>query len=129
MRRPGPWLRQFLMTALALVFTSSTTWAANENNASKIANRMAASAKVLYDIMATPDKAIPDGVTKRAICIAVFPSTIQVAVLVGAKHGKGIVTCRTAKGWSALAPVSITGGSWGPSWVARSSPRATARVT
>jgi lipid-binding SYLF domain-containing protein len=33
--------------------------------------------------------------------------------LVGAKHGKGFATCRTANGWSAPAPLTIAGGSWG----------------
>jgi SH3 domain-containing YSC84-like protein 1 len=28
-------------------------------------------------------------------------------------HGKGIATCRTANGWSAPAPITITGGSFG----------------
>ena len=31
----------------------------------------------------------------------------------GGEHGKGVVTCRTSKGWSAPAPITITGGSWG----------------
>lgn len=80
---------------------------------SDIAKRLAASAKVLDEVMANPNKAIPKGVIQRAQCVAVFPATVQVAVLVGAKHGKGFVTCRTASGWSAPAPLSITGGSWG----------------
>lgn len=29
------------------------------------------------------------------------------------RTGKGIATCRTPKGWSAPAPITITGGSWG----------------
>ena len=29
------------------------------------------------------------------------------------EHGKGVATCRTEHGWSAPAPISITGGSWG----------------
>jgi len=63
--------------------------------------------------MNTPNKAIPSGVMQRAVCVAVFPSTVQVAVLVGGKHGKGFATCRTGHGWSAPAPLDITGGSWG----------------
>jgi lipid-binding SYLF domain-containing protein len=31
----------------------------------------------------------------------------------GAKGGKGVATCRTAKGWSAPAFITISGGSWG----------------
>jgi lipid-binding SYLF domain-containing protein len=31
----------------------------------------------------------------------------------GAKHGRGVATCRTAKGWSAPAFITVSGGSWG----------------
>ncbi|MGA8490511.1 MAG: lipid-binding SYLF domain-containing protein, partial [Terriglobales bacterium] len=65
------------------------------------------------EIMATPDKAIPDGVMDHAKCIAVVPSLIKVAFVFGGQHGKGVATCRTQKGWSAPAPITITGGSWG----------------
>ncbi|MGA9898350.1 MAG: lipid-binding SYLF domain-containing protein, partial [Terriglobales bacterium] len=37
----------------------------------------------------------------------------KVALGFGANHGKGVATCRTAHGWSAPAPITITGGSWG----------------
>ena len=48
-----------------------------------------------------------------AKCIAVIPSMVKIAVGFGGNHGKGVATCRTATGWSAPAPVTITGGSWG----------------
>jgi lipid-binding SYLF domain-containing protein len=102
-----------LAIGLVVGAAAGASWAADTNNQADIAKRIDASAKVLDEIMANPDKAIPDGVIKRATCVAVFPSTIQVAVLVGAKHGKGVATCRTAKGWSAPAPVDLSGGSWG----------------
>jgi SH3 domain-containing YSC84-like protein 1 len=38
---------------------------------------------------------------------------IHIAVGFGGRHGKGVATCRTADGWSAPAPVDLTGGSWG----------------
>jgi lipid-binding SYLF domain-containing protein len=38
---------------------------------------------------------------------------VKIAFVVGANHGKGVATCRTADGWSAPAPITITGGSWG----------------
>lgn len=65
------------------------------------------------EVMSTPNKAIPKGVIQRAQCVAVFPGTIQVAVLVGARHGKGFATCRTPNGRSAPAPLDVSGGSWG----------------
>lgn len=90
-------------------------WAADNNkDQSEISNRLAESGKVLDEVMAPQNKrAIPEGILQHAKCVAIFPSTVQVAVLVGAKHGKGFATCRTAKGWSAPAPLDISGGSWG----------------
>lgn len=78
-----------------------------------IAKRLNSSASVLDEIMGTPDKAIPMNVLADAKCIAVVPSMVHIAVGFGGRHGKGVATCRTTKGWSAPAPITITGGSWG----------------
>jgi len=43
----------------------------------------------------------------------VIPSMVKIAVGFGGNHGKGVATCRTGAGWSAPAPITITGGSWG----------------
>jgi lipid-binding SYLF domain-containing protein len=88
------------------------SWAADKDQ-SDIAKRIDESAKVLNEIMATPDKAIPDNVMSSAKCIAVIPSMVKIAIGFGGNHGKGVATCRTASGWSAPAPITITGGSWG----------------
>ena len=87
-------------------------WAADKDD-SDVAKRIDASAKVLNEIMATPDKAIPDKVMHDAKCIAVIPSMVKIAIGFGGNHGKGVATCRTPDGWSAPAPITITGGSWG----------------
>lgn len=100
------------LTAMALLLTS-LTWAADEKDRSDIDKRIDASAKVLTEIMATPDKAIPDEIMSDAKCVAVIPSMVKIAVGFGGNHGKGVATCRTAHGWSAPAPITITGGSWG----------------
>jgi lipid-binding SYLF domain-containing protein len=63
--------------------------------------------------MGVPDKAIPDKVMREAKCIAVVPSMVKIAVGFGGSHGKGFATCRTDGAWSAPAPISITGGSFG----------------
>ena len=78
-----------------------------------VAKRLNSSASVLDEIMGTPDKAIPTNVLADAKCIAVVPSMVHIAVGFGGRHGKGVATCRTTKGWSAPAPITITGGSWG----------------
>jgi lipid-binding SYLF domain-containing protein len=90
-------------------------WSADDDkDRSDIDKRLDASTKVLDEIMATPDKAIPDKVMSAAKCVAVIPSMFKVAVGFGGSHGKGVATCRTKNGnWSAPAPITITGGSWG----------------
>src|SRR4030081_459601 len=106
--------RKYLLalTTIAL-FLSSLTWAADDKDESDINKRIDSAANVLNEIMATPDKAIPDSIMRDARCIAVIPSMIKIAIGIGGNHGKGVATCRTPNGWSAPAPISITGGSWG----------------
>lgn len=104
----------FLGTAV-LLLASSASWAAdNDKDESDIVKRIHTSADVLNQIMATPDKAIPDKIMSDAKCLAIVPSMIKIAVGFGGNHGRGVATCRTANGtWSAPAPLTITGGSWG----------------
>src|SRR5258707_3493365 len=102
----------WVLTTMALVF-ASLTWAADDKDEADINKRIDGAANVLNEIMATPDKAIPDSIMSDARCIAVVPSMIKIAIGIGGNHGKGVATCRTPNGWSAPAPITITGGSWG----------------
>jgi SH3 domain-containing YSC84-like protein 1 len=106
--------RHALIAGTVLLLAASLSWGADDEKAqSDIAKRIDAAAKVLDEVMATPDKAIPDKVMSDAKCVAVIPSMVKIAVGFGGSHGKGVATCRTEHGWSAPAPVTITGGSWG----------------
>lgn len=107
--------RKYLLalTTVLLLLSCVSSAADSEKDKSDIEKRIEASANVLNEIMATPDKAIPDKVMSDAKCIAVIPSMIKIAIGFGGSHGKGVATCRTAHGWSAPAPLTITGGSWG----------------
>jgi len=106
--------RHLLVLGTLLLLLVGVGWSADEQkDQSDIAKRIDASARVLNEIMATPDKAIPNKVMSDAKCVAVVPSMVKVAVGFGGNHGKGVATCRTANGWSAPAPITITGGSWG----------------
>jgi lipid-binding SYLF domain-containing protein len=98
-----------LLTMSVLVMAGSS-WAEDRSDVEK---RIDKSAEVLNEIMGTPDKAIPDKVMSDAKCIAVVPSMVKIAVGFGGNHGKGVATCRTEHGWSAPAPITVTGGSWG----------------
>lgn len=107
-------LRYFPVLCGAVLLLSGMRFSAdNQQDLSDITKRIDASAKVLDEVMADSAHAIPDGLIKRAQCVAVFPGMVEVAALVGGKHGKGFVSCRTGAGWSAAAPISVTGGNWG----------------
>jgi len=75
--------------------------------------RLDDSSKILNELLAAPDKGIPQDVFKNAKCVAVVPSMVKGGFVFGAEHGRGVATCRTANGWSAPAMFVITGGSWG----------------
>jgi len=112
-RKPSRWPKYLLVLSLATVFMRVCWGADDDKDQSDIAKRIDNAGKVLNEIMATPDKAIPDKVMRDAKCVAVIPSMVKIAVGFGGNHGKGVATCRTATGWSAPAPITITGGSWG----------------
>jgi lipid-binding SYLF domain-containing protein len=106
--------RSLLALSTGVLLLSSFSWAADDDkDQTSIQKRIDNAANVLNEIMGTPDKAIPDKVMSDAKCIAVIPSMVKIAVGFGGNHGKGVATCRTAHGWSAPAPITITGGSWG----------------
>ncbi len=58
---------------------------------SDIEKRINNAAKVLDEIMATPDKGIPDKIMSDAKCIAIIPAMVKIAVGFGGSHGKGPV--------------------------------------
>lgn len=103
----------FMAVGVVILLMANVCWAADDKDDSDIAKRIDNSATVLNEIMATPDKAIPDKIMSDAKCLAIIPSVVKVAVGFGGEHGRGIAVCRTADGWSAPAPISLTGGSWG----------------
>jgi lipid-binding SYLF domain-containing protein len=99
--------------AIVLILTSMSWAKDDDKDQSDIAKRIDNSASVLNEIMGVPDKSIPDKIMNDAKCIAVVPSLVKIAIGFGGSHGKGVAICRTAHGWSAPAPITITGGSWG----------------
>lgn len=101
-----------LLAGTTLLLLTGLCWS-DKGDQTDISKRIDESAKVLNEVMATPDKAIPDKVMRDANCVAVVPSMFKVALGIGGSHGKGVATCRAEHGWSAPAPITITGGSWG----------------
>src|SRR5450432_3301807 len=102
-------MKNVILSLLSLAICASA-FAADDTKASE---RVQAAAAVLDDIMGTPDKAIPEEVLKSAECVAVVPSLLKGGFVVGARYGRGVASCRTAKGWSAPAFFTVSGGSVG----------------
>src|ERR1700744_4760141 len=75
--------------------------------------RIESAKDVLDEIMATPDKAIPNQIMSQATCVGVIPSVKKGAFIVGAEYGQGVVTCRNGHGWSPPAFIKLAGGSFG----------------
>lgn len=100
-----------LVTLAATLLASTMAVAADEP--SEQVKRMDAAAAVLDEIMGTPDKGIPEELLDSAKCVAVIPSMVKIGFVFGGRHGRGLATCRTKSGWSAPAPFTVTGGSWG----------------
>jgi SH3 domain-containing YSC84-like protein 1 len=78
-----------------------------------IEKRLNNAASVIDEIMKVPEKGIPQDAFTDAKCVVVIPSMVRIALMFGGEHGKGVATCRHSNGWSAPAPVDLTGGSWG----------------
>jgi SH3 domain-containing YSC84-like protein 1 len=71
-------------------------------------------AKAVYrELLASPDRGVPEALLRDCKCIAVVPHVIKGAMVYGARHGTGVMSCRTNGGWGSPSFVSLTGGSWG----------------
>lgn len=75
--------------------------------------RLENSVAVFDEVMKMGDRAIPEDLLKKAQCIAIVPGLKKGAFVVGAKFGRGFVSCRTDAGWSAPAGIRVEGGSVG----------------
>jgi lipid-binding SYLF domain-containing protein len=79
----------------------------------KMDDRLADATAVIQEIMATPDRGIPQSILSGASCVVVIPHYKKGAFVIGAQYGQGVATCRTPRGWSAPVFVRLSGGSFG----------------
>jgi len=100
-----------LLLPLVVLALAAAAFAGDEEN--QAANRVKAASMVLEEIQNAPDTGIPDEVMGSAECVAVVPSMLKAGFVFGAQYGRGVASCRTAKGWSDPAFFAIQGGSFG----------------
>lgn len=97
-----------------LFFVGAMGVARADQTKTDVVERLQSATETIQQITDAPDKGIPDEVFKGAKCVAVVPSMIKGAFILGGKHGRGVSTCRLPDGkWSAPAFFTISGGSWG----------------
>jgi lipid-binding SYLF domain-containing protein len=97
--------------ALALSLCSSAVLVAADTPQERLSD----SAKVFNEIMATPDKGIPQDLLEKANCIVIVPGMKQAAFGIGGKWGRGYAVCRRENGrhWGGPAAIRVEGGSFG----------------
>jgi lipid-binding SYLF domain-containing protein len=104
-------LLSLLLAAPALIVPA----VAADEGPPEVAKRIHESSLVLGEIMNAGDKAIPADLLERAQCVGIVPNLKRAGFIVGAKYGKGVLTCRTnnGAGWSGPSTFIIEGGSVG----------------
>jgi len=107
-----------LSIGIVMVCLCALAWAQsdeNEKSGSGPSELQSATETVEHMSATAPDKGVPKQVLEGAKCVAVIPKLVKGAFVVGGEHGTGVATCRTNdRNWSAPAPFSVSGISWGP---------------
>jgi len=109
-------MRAVIRPIAALLFLALAYPAFAQEKAADIEDEIEQSTKAaeaFSEIMSAPDKAIPKDVLDDAECVAVFPTVVKAAFVVGGRGGRGVASCRTTEGWSAPAYFNLGGGSFG----------------
>lgn len=98
---------------VTILFAGTPLWPADKV---KDEDRLANSGTVLKEILDIPDD-VPQHLLNKADCVAVFPSVLKAAFIVGGSYGRGAMTCRSGKEfegpWGAPTMMALEGGSIG----------------
>ncbi|GAB3338534.1 hypothetical protein GCM10027359_14860 [Marilutibacter aestuarii] len=106
-----------VMTRLSPALVASVLWlgAATTAVAGPQEDERARNAlRVLTDIQAIPESAIPDKLLDEAKGIVVVPDTLKIGLVLGGRRGHGLMSVKNPDGtWSNPSFVKLTGGSIG----------------
>jgi lipid-binding SYLF domain-containing protein len=116
-------IRNSIARALALIMAAApvacaTNTPQSEVDAKKASERLAEARTQIDEATAvlremSAKQSIPMAERKRARCVAVIPKMTSGGLLIGGQGGGGIVSCRTASGWSGPVFIKVGGGSFG----------------
>jgi lipid-binding SYLF domain-containing protein len=105
-------VRPLAITSVALIVFSLLARAEDSPHSAE-ASRIRESVVILDEVMSAPDAGIPQSIIQKAEGVAVFPSLIKGGFFFGGMRGRGILSARTAQGWSPPTFMTLTGGSFG----------------
>jgi lipid-binding SYLF domain-containing protein len=105
-------------TTLTLLFAMAcaSLTAASDKARQRQLERFTDATDLFQEVMATPDKAIPQDLLEKAHCVVIVPGLKKAALGIGGKWGRGFVFCRagnTGPGWGPPAAIRIEGGGVG----------------
>jgi SH3 domain-containing YSC84-like protein 1 len=77
--------------------------------------RLTDATDVFGEVMAAPDKGIPQDLLNKAYCVVIVPGVKKAAFVVGGEYGRGFAVCRRehGTGWGPPASLRMEGGSVG----------------
>src|SRR5437773_808465 len=98
-----------------LVLAISISLTAGRLAAENLQERLGDAAGLFNEVMAIPEKAIPQELLQKAACVVLVPGVKKAAFVIGAKYGRGFAVCRkkSGTGWGPPGAVRIEGGSFG----------------
>jgi lipid-binding SYLF domain-containing protein len=104
--------RKSVLVALVLVcllLPAAALWAQAEE-----IRRIADADLAFRDIMAIPEKTVPEYLLKDARGLAIIPGVIKVGFIVGGEYGEGVLLLQDERGkWSNPIFITLSGGSIG----------------
>jgi lipid-binding SYLF domain-containing protein len=99
-----------LSPALACPAAGSSQPAGSEDQVKKVEDAV----RVITEMMKESDKGIPASLIRNCAGIAIIPDVIKAGLVIGGRHGRGVVLVRTKEGgWSDPSFIELTGGSIG----------------
>lgn len=100
-------MKRLLLLILCLVTCAATAGEAEVQRADN-------AVRVLREILQSPDKRLPSDMIANAYAVAVVPDVIKAGLVIGGRHGLGLISVKTDSGtWSNPSFISMTGGSIG----------------
>jgi lipid-binding SYLF domain-containing protein len=104
------WIARIAVCAALIVAITATPAHAGEQETARANNAV----RVLKEIMQAPDSRIPGHLLRDAYAVAVIPDVIKAGLIIGGRHGLGVLSVKTPNDvWSNPTFIGMTGGSIG----------------